>query len=100
MTTDNWAYRNYLRWKKDHPKCSGNKQSPINIDTSRVADCNETCRLAARYKNSRCYVSNKNRTPLIRFDPGSFIKFKNDLFELKEMTIHTPFSGYSSTQPH
>ena len=90
MTTDNWAYRNYLRWKKDHPKCSGNKQSPINIDTSRVADCNETCRLAARYKNSRCYVSNKNRTPLIRFDPGSFIKFKNDLFELKEMTIHTP----------
>jgi carbonic anhydrase len=90
MTDENWAYRNYLRWKKDYPMCAGKNQSPINIDTSRVADCNETCRLAARYKNSRCYVSNKNRTPLVRFDTGSFIKFKNTLYELKEMTLHTP----------
>lgn len=94
--SENWAYRNYLRWKKDYPKCAGSsdpdkyKQSPINIDSSKVADCNETCRLSMRYKPSRCYVSNMNRTPTIRFDPGSFIKFKSVLYELKEMKIHTP----------
>lgn len=94
--SENWAYRNYLRWKKDYPKCAGSsnpdkyKQSPINIDSSKVADCNETCRLSMRYKPSRCYVSNSNRTPTIRFDPGSFIKFKSVLYELKEMKIHTP----------
>jgi len=88
--TDNWAYRNYLRWKKDYPQCAGDKQSPINIDTSNVADCNELCRLSVRYQPSKCYITNKNRTPIIRFDPGSFIKFKGALYELKEMKMHTP----------
>ena len=91
MTTDtNWAYRNYLRWKKNHPKCAGKLQSPINIDTSNVSDCNQLCKLSVNYKSSTCHISNNNRTPIIRYNPGSYIKFKNNVYELTKFTIHTP----------
>ena len=82
ITNSNWSYRNSYRWKRNFPKCSGDRQSPINIDTSNVADCNELCRLSTRYNTSKCNVSNKNRTPTVRYEPGSYIKFRGVLYEL------------------
>jgi len=86
----NWSYRNYIRWKKNYPKCSGKKQSPINIDTSNISECNGLCSLSVRYNPSSCNIQNMNITPIINYDTGSFIKFKGILYEMTKMTIHTP----------
>ena len=87
---NNWSYRNDMEWKRLFGTCVGDKQSPINIDTSKVAECNEICRLSARFVNSSCHVSNNNRTPIVRFDRGNFIKFRDIIYELTKMTLHTP----------
>ena len=86
----NWAYRNYLKWKTKHPTCNGKKQSPINIDTSIVADCRQTCQLEVDYRPSKCHIVNNNRTPIIKFDPNSYIIFRNEKMVLHSMTMHTP----------
>ena len=86
----NWAYRNYLKWKIKHPTCNGKNQSPINIDTSIVSDCRQTCQLEVDYESSKCYIVNNNRTPIIKFDPNSYIIFRNEKMVLHSMTLHTP----------
>lgn len=90
MEVTEWSYRNYLRWKKNFPTCNGKKQSPINIDTSKISECIGLCALSTRYKSSSCNILNHNITPTVNFDPGSFIKFRGILYELTKMTIHTP----------
>ena len=86
----NWAYRNYLKWKNKHPTCNGKQQSPINIDTSIVSDCRQTCQLEVDYRPSKCHIVNNNRTPIIKFDPNSYIIFRNEKMILHSMTMHTP----------
>jgi len=86
----NWAYRNYLKWKVKHPTCDAKNQSPINIDTSIVADCRQTCQLEVDYRPSKCHIMNNNRTPIIKFDPNSYIIFRNEKMILHSMTMHTP----------
>lgn len=89
MATD-WSYRNYIKWKKNYPACSGKKQSPINIDTNNISECNGLCSMSMLYTSSSCNILNNNITPIINFDQGSFIKFKGVLYELTKATIHTP----------
>ena len=86
----NWAYRNYLKWKVKHPTYNAKNQSPINIDTSIVADCRQTCQLEVDYRPSKCHIMNNNRTPIIKFDPNSYIIFRNEKMILHSMTMHTP----------
>lgn len=87
---NNWAYQNYMRWGKQFPKCNGIAQTPINIDDSKIKECNETCNLTARYINSKCFISNNNKTPIIRVSSGNYIKFRDILYELNKITVHTP----------
>ena len=89
-TKNNWSYRNSYRWKRNFPQCNSDRQSPINIDTSKVSECNELCRLSTRYNPSKCHIINKNRTPTLRYDSGSYIKFRGVLYELSKITLHTP----------
>ena len=84
----NWAYRNYLKWKVKHPTCNA-KPVNINIDTSIVADCRQTCQLEVDYRPSKCHIMNNNRTPIIKFDPNSYIIFRNEKMVLHSMTMHT-----------
>lgn len=86
----NWAYRNYLKWKNKHPTCNDKLQSPINIDTSIISDCRQGCQLEVDYHSSKCHVLNNNRTPIIKFDPNSYIIFRNEKMILHSMTMHTP----------
>ena len=87
-----WSFGTSDTWENKFPQCSANSQSitPINIDTSDVSPCNATCRLALKFKESKCYTKYKNNIPTILFDPGCLLKFKEEYFNLKKMTLHNP----------
>lgn len=87
---DNWSYSNNYKWSRDFPLCNGESQSPINIDTSIVKDIGYLKELATLYKPSKCHIINKNNTPTIFYDHGSYIKFEGVLYSLKKFTIHSP----------
>lgn len=89
----NWSYSNNELWERDFAKCNSSnnpKQSPINIDTTTVKDIGSLQSLSLLYGNSKCFVKNKNNTPTIKYDPNSYIKFANQLYELQKITLHTP----------
>jgi carbonic anhydrase len=90
--SDTWSYSDSLNWKKKYPSAAGTQQSPINIDTAKTTDCNLLCQIAMKYSVSKCYARVVNKTPIITFDSGSFIKFTKtkEILALKQMTIHTP----------
>ena len=87
-----WSFGSSDEWENKFPKCSANSQriAPINIDTSDISPCNATCRLAFRFKPSKCYTRYLNTMPTVSFDPGSLIKFQGEFFNLKKMTLHYP----------
>lgn len=89
---DTWSYSDSQNWKSKYPAASGSQQSPINIDTAKTTDCNLLCQIAMKYSTSKCYARVVNKTPVITFDSGSFIKFTKtkEILALKQMTIHTP----------
>jgi carbonic anhydrase len=87
-----WSFGSSEEWENKFPKCSGNSQrvTPINIDTNDISPCNATCRLAFRFKTSKCYTRYINTLPTVSFDPGCLIKFQDEFFNLKKMTLHYP----------
>jgi carbonic anhydrase len=87
-----WSFGSSEEWENKFPKCSANSQriTPINIDTSDISACNATCRLAFRFKPSKCYTRYINTIPTVSFDPGCLIKFQDEFFNLKKMTLHYP----------
>lgn len=87
---DNWSFTDSFTWQKKYPFCSGMKQTPINIDTNLIQECNTLCDFETMYKNSNCFINYRNNLVKIKYSPGSYIKFNESLFELKEITIHTP----------
>lgn len=89
---DTWSYSDNQNWKTKYPAATGKQQSPINIDTAKTTDCNLLCQIAMKYSTSKCYGRVMNKTPIITFDSGSFIKFTKtkEILALKQMTIHTP----------
>lgn len=90
---ETWSYTDSTNWKKTgYTQAGGQQQSPININTAKTSDCNLLCQIAMKYSKSKCYARVMNRTPIITFDSGSFIKFTKtkEILALKQMTIHTP----------
>ena len=90
---DNWSYNRESEWGKTFSKCKkGKRQSPINIDTNKLSSCDLLCNIALKYSKSKCNVMVRNRTPIVNFDNGSFIKFihKKEILQLRAMTIHIP----------
>jgi carbonic anhydrase len=88
-----WAYSDSANWsRRGLTNGKGNKQSPINIIPKESSDCDLLCNIALKYTTSKCTASVKNKTPIIYFDPGSYIKYtrNNDFLSLKAITIHTP----------
>jgi carbonic anhydrase len=90
--SETWSYSDSQNWKSKYPAAAGTQQSPINIDTAKTTDCNLLCQIAMKYSVSKCYARVVNKTPIITFDSGSFIKFTKtkEILALKQMTIHTP----------
>jgi len=86
-----WSFNAPEEWEFIYPSCSKN-QSPINIVTDLLVNCNLLCELAFRYKPVECLATFEHNTPILRFNPTSSckIKFKNQLYSLDLITIHTP----------
>ena len=94
MTTSeasgNWTFDRASIWKSRYPNCKNNasRTAPLNIDTNNVAPCNALCRLSVKYEPTSCNVSFVNNIPTVTFSPTCIIKFKNDFFYLRKMTLH------------
>ena len=68
------------------------KQSPININTKSVHDCNLLCQMEINYNPiEKCIISKNNQDIIIiDGDENSFIKFNNKQLPLKKIYFHTP----------
>ena len=67
------------------------QQSPVNINSQGVQECNLMCDLTLNYKPSKCNVD-KVQGDLLRlvYDKGSYIKYGNYEYSLKYIYFHTP----------
>tara|TARA_B100000787_G_C16175275_1_gene288652 strand:- start:45 stop:1067 length:1023 start_codon:yes stop_codon:yes gene_type:complete len=86
--TSKWTYGESSYWSGD---CKGSKQSPVNIDTELIQQCQDLCNLKFAYKPSKCSVEFiKNKNLALMYDKGSGVVYNNVFYKLKELTIHTP----------
>jgi len=86
-----WAFDRSDEWHNEgYSQCvnTGKRIAPLNIDTNNVSMCSVFCRLSVNYKPTSCNVSMVNNIPTVTFSPNCTIKFNNDFFYLRKMTIH------------
>jgi carbonic anhydrase len=89
--TTEWDYNESFLWGNDYPQCKGMLQSPIDLDTNLIKECRTLCNITPRIKPSKtCFVNYQNKTISIKYGTGSFTEYQGTLYELKEITIHTP----------
>ena len=73
--------------------CSiGKQQSPINIDSSKVTRCGAMCDLMIYYRTSKCNLVNSGNEIFMDYDNGSYITFRNQVFELDRISFTVPAS--------
>ena len=67
------------------------KQSPININTKNIQQCNLLCSLSINYKPSKCnIIKNKQNIIILKWDENSYITYNNKQLPLKYVYFHTP----------
>lgn len=88
--SEKWKYDESFLWGNTFPQCSSLKQSPINIDTEELKECRSLCNIKTRIKPSTCFVEYQNNTITIKYSSGSYTEYQQTLYELKEISIHTP----------
>lgn len=71
---------------------SGRNQSPIDIKTNNVVNCQAACDLVFFYNTSELVVKNIENELLITYDPGSYVTFNNDTYELEKISFTNPSS--------
>ena len=84
-----WIYNFESNWPI---QCDQQNQSPINIDTTMLTPCNELCNLEINYSpTTNCSVSfYENQNLTIDYTEGSFVKYNDNIYTLKQITFHTP----------
>lgn len=84
-----WIYNFESNWPI---QCEEQNQTPINIDTSLLTPCNELCNLEIKYSpTTNCSVSfYENQNLTIDYTEGSFVKYNDNIYTLKQITFHTP----------
>ena len=86
-----WSFENFYLWRNMFPECSSIEQSPINITTDNLNECNLMCQLETFYKNSKCKVKyTKNNMVVLDYDYGSRVKFSGNFYNLTKIAIFTP----------
>ena len=90
----NWSYQNHPKWPSMYKQCSiknNPNQSPIDIiPADIIQECGAKCEMIIKYKPSKCYLVNDHNTITINYDPGSYIIYQNNWYELTKAKIHTP----------
>lgn len=85
-----WSFADSFVWGNDYPRCMGKNQSPIDINTENLQICNTLCDFTLHYKPSSCKVNFVNNQVIVKYGSGSFLEYKNILYELKEVHVHVP----------
>jgi carbonic anhydrase len=85
-----WRFERSSDWVARYGACSNKatRTAPLNIDTNNVSPCNALCRLNIQYNPTTCSASMINNVPTVTFSPNCILKFKNDFFYLRKMTLH------------
>ena len=73
-------------------KQGGRFQSPININTKKVNQCNKSCNLKFSYKKSICRIKNRNNNIIVKYNCGSYIIFNSHKYILKKISFTVPGS--------
>jgi carbonic anhydrase len=74
-------------------KCvMGTKQSPINIISANAKKCSVLCNLRFFYRSSLCTIENNGFSFTIRYDTGSSVIYKDEVFSLETITVTIPSS--------
>ena len=86
-----WSFEDFYLWKNTYAACSSLQQSPININTDELKDCNLMCQLETDYKNSKCRLQyTKTNMIVLKYDYGSRAKFNGVYYNLTDVLIFTP----------
>ena len=85
-----WSFSENFYWKNNFPQCGGPNQSPINLDSEIIQKCETLCHFDTFYESSKCYVTYINNLIQLNYDKGSYLKFQDILYELKNITVHSP----------
>lgn len=88
-----WGYQketapeHWADLKKEYQSCSGQNQSPINIDQTTKA---LLAPLKFDYKASSESIVNNGHTVQVNFKAGNYLDLEGQKFELKQFHLHTP----------
>ena len=86
-----WSFEDFYLWKNTYAACSALEQSPININTDVLKDCNLMCQLETDYKNSKCRLQyTKTNMIVLKYDYGSRAKFNGVYYNLTDVLMFTP----------
>lgn len=69
---------------------TGQYQSPIQLKLSEAVRCKNKCNLVFHYKNSRCNIVRSKKHVRLEIDPGSYLVYNGNIFELEKMTFTAP----------
>lgn len=88
---DDWKFDNYYLWRNKHAECGGENQSPININSDELVECNLMCDIETLYKPSECRIKyDKHNMVTLEYDLGSYLKMNEIYYSLRNIYIHTP----------
>lgn len=71
---------------------SGTSQSPINIRTDKVVQCQGSCDIQFFYRSSICSVENNSGNIIINYDAGSYINYNSLIYEFDKLSFSVPAS--------
>ena len=91
----NWSYRGkngpdfWGHLDRSFLNCKiGREQSPIDINNPMASEEDISFRL--QYRSSKLRIHNNGQTFVGSFDPGSYVEYKGEIYNLKEFSLHLP----------
>jgi carbonic anhydrase len=69
---------------------SGRQQSPIDIKPNKTVRCAALCDLIFYYRSSACNLINTKNTIVIDYDPGSYVVYNTQVYELDRISFTIP----------
>ena len=70
--------------------CSGNNQSPVNIESASSLMCRARCGLVFNYRTSRCNIVRTDNNLYLTYDDGSYVVYNGNVYELQRVSFATP----------